>query len=104
MSGGERQTGGTFKDLYVPYFDNNQSCIDGHIFMDDNNDAYLFYEWVGVVGEPWNREGYFWGMIFGVPLEEDLSISENSEHQLCHLRGRGMGRVPGACMHAPVKG
>ncbi len=74
---------GPFKDLYVPYFDNNQSCIDGHIFIDDNNDAYLFYEWVGVVGEPWNREGYFWGMIFGVPLEEDLSILENSEHQLC---------------------
>ncbi|MFO7670492.1 MAG: glycoside hydrolase family 43 protein [Bacteroidales bacterium] len=74
---------GPFKDLYVPYFDNNQSCIDGHIFIDDNNDAYLFYEWVGVVGEPWNREGYFWGMIFGVPLKEDLSILENSEHRLC---------------------
>lgn len=74
---------GPFMDLYVPYFDNNQSCIDGHIFIDDNGSAYLFYEQVGVVGEPWNREGYFWGMIFGVPLEKDLSVPVHREHQLC---------------------
>ncbi len=70
-------------DLYMPYFDNNQSCIDGHIFIDDDNKAYLYYEWVGVVGEPWNRKGYFWGMIFGVPLAEDMSVPDQAEHQLC---------------------
>ena len=74
---------GPFEELCVPMFDYNYSCIDGHIFIDDNNHPYLFYEWVGVVGEPWNREGYFWGMIFGVQLEADLSIPENREHQLC---------------------
>ncbi len=74
---------GPFEDLYVPYFDNNHSCIDGHIFLDKNDEAYLFYEWVGVVGEPWNRKGYFWGMIFGTRLSEDLSVPEYAEHQLC---------------------
>jgi len=74
---------GPYKDLYVPYFDNNYSCIDGHIFVDENGSPYLFYEWVGVVGEPWNRKGYFWGMIFGTQLSEDLSVPENAEHQLC---------------------
>jgi len=74
---------GPFKDLYLPLFDNNYSCIDGHIFIDENNIPYLYYERVGVVGEPWNREGYFWGMIFGAQLEEDLSLPGKKEHQLC---------------------
>jgi beta-xylosidase len=74
---------GPFEDLYAPMFDNNYSCIDGHVFIDADGMPYLFYEWVGVVGEPWNREGYFWGMIFGVQLEEDLSVPEYTEHQLC---------------------
>jgi len=64
-------------------FDNNYSCIDGHIFIDDDGIPYLYYEWVRVVGEPWKREGYFYGMILGVQLEEDLSIPEDVEHQLC---------------------
>jgi beta-xylosidase len=74
---------GPFHDLKVPYFDNNYSCIDGHIFNDDDGISYLFYEWVGVVGKPWNREGYFWGMIFGVQLNEDLSLPDEAEHKLC---------------------
>ncbi len=74
---------GPFKDLYVPYFDNNYSCIDGHIFIDEDGLPYLYYEWVGVVGEPWNRKGYFWGMIFGAQLAEDLSVPEKAQHTLC---------------------
>jgi GH43 family beta-xylosidase len=74
---------GPFRDLRVPMFDYNYGCIDGHIFIDQDTIPYLFYEWVGVVGEPWNREGYFWGMIFGTRLEEDLSVPEGRQHQLC---------------------
>ena len=74
---------GPFKELKVPYFDNNYSCIDGHIFIDEDKTPYLFYEWVGVVGEPWNREGYFYGMIFGVQLAEDMAVPKDVQHQLC---------------------
>jgi beta-xylosidase len=76
------QPEGPFKDLYVPWFDHNYSCIDGHIFIDDDL-PYLFYEKVGVVGEPWNQNGYFWGMIFGAQLAEDLSVPEGVQHTLC---------------------
>jgi len=63
---------GPFEELYAPLFDHNFSCIDAHIFIDDQT-PYLYYEMVGAVGELWNNAGYLWGMIFGVPLSEDLS-------------------------------
>ena len=74
---------GPFKDLFAPLFDNQTSCIDGHIFMDETGIPYLYYEMAGVVGEPWNGAGYLWGMIFGIQLEEDLSVPEYGEHKLC---------------------
>jgi beta-xylosidase len=74
---------GPFKELYVPWFDHNYSCIDGHIFIDDDGLPYLFYEKVGVVGEPWNQDGYLWGMIFGAQLADDLSLPETVPHTLC---------------------
>lgn len=64
---------GPFKDLYAPLFDFGFSCIDGHVFIDDDQKPYLFYEKVGAVGEFWNNNGYLWGAIFGVELSEDLS-------------------------------
>ncbi|MGK7393838.1 MAG: glycoside hydrolase family 43 protein [Candidatus Cyclobacteriaceae bacterium M3_2C_046] len=63
---------GPFKELYAPLFDYNFSCIDAHIFIDEQT-PYLYYEKVGSVGEHWNNNGYLWGMIYGVPLAEDLS-------------------------------
>lgn len=63
---------GPFKELYAPLFNHNFSCIDAHIFIDDQK-PYLYYEKVGAVGEHWNNKGYLWGMIYGVPLSEDLS-------------------------------
>jgi beta-xylosidase len=65
--------GGPFTDLYAPLFDLGYSCIDGHIFIDEDGTPYLYYEEVSVVGEPWNREGYFWGTVMGVRLSNDLS-------------------------------
>lgn len=34
---------GPFKDFRVPLLDNNFSCIDGHIFIDDDGTPYLYY-------------------------------------------------------------
>jgi beta-xylosidase len=64
---------GPFMDLYVPLFDNNYSCIDGHLFIEEDGQVYLYYEMVGAVGEFWKEAGYLWGMIFGVRLSPDLS-------------------------------
>lgn len=64
---------GPFEDLYVPLFDYNYSCIDGHLFIDEDGQPYLYFEKVGSVGEFWNQQGYLWGMIFGVRLSGDLS-------------------------------
>jgi len=64
---------GPFSDLYAPLFDFGFSCIDGHLFIDEDDTPYLYYEMVGSVGEFWNNAGYLWGCIFGVELSEDLS-------------------------------
>lgn len=63
---------GPFLDLKVPWFDENYSCIDGHLFVDTDGTPYLFYEQVGSVGEFWNGKGFLWGMIFGVTMSPDL--------------------------------
>jgi len=73
---------GPFKDVYAPLFDLGFSCIDGHIFIDDDDKPYLYYEMVGAVGEHWNNDGFLWGVIMGVELSEDLSRSL-SEAKLC---------------------
>ena len=72
---------GPFRDLHVPLFDNGHSCIDGHLFIDDGT-PYLYYEMVGAVGQPRSENGYFWGMIFGVQLSEDLSRLVGGEPKL----------------------
>lgn len=73
---------GPFNDLYAPLFDFGYSCIDGHIFIDDNNKPYLYYEMVGAVGEHWKNNGYLWGVIMGVELARDLS-APLTEARLC---------------------
>lgn len=74
--------GGPFTDLYAPLFDYNFSCIDAHIYIDNNNSPYLYYEMVGAVGEFWNQKGFLWGMIYGVALSADLSTPLH-EPKLC---------------------
>jgi GH43 family beta-xylosidase len=66
------QPEGPFVDLYAPLFDHGYGCIDGHLFI-ENDKPYLYFEMVGVVGEPWKKEGYFWGTIMGAELTDDLS-------------------------------
>ena len=73
---------GPFEDRHVPLFDNGHSCIDGHLFIDDQT-PYLYYEMVGAVGQPRTETGYFWGMIFGVSLSDDLSHLVGGEPKLC---------------------
>ena len=73
---------GPFEDLHVPLFDNQYSAIDGHLLI-DNGMPYLYYEMVGTVGKPHQQSGYFWGMIFGVQLSEDLSQFVDGEPKLC---------------------
>jgi beta-xylosidase len=74
--------GGPFTDIYAPLFDQGFSCIDGHIFIDTDGRAYLYYEMVGAVGEHWDNHGYLWGMIMGVELSPDLSKPIH-EQKLC---------------------
>ncbi len=65
---------GPFKDMRAPLFDNGWSCIDGHIFIDEDGSAYLFFDKVGAVGDAWGEkaEGYLYGIIYGVRLKDDL--------------------------------
>jgi len=66
---------GPFKDMRAPLFDNGWSCIDGHIFIDGDGSAYLFFDKVGAEGDAWSEkaEGYLYGIIYGVRLKDDLS-------------------------------
>ena len=73
---------GPFEDQHVPLFDNGHSAIDGHLFVDQET-PYLYYEMVGAVGQPRTETGYFWGMIFGVQLSDDLSHFVGGEPKLC---------------------
>ncbi len=60
---------GPFEDLYVPWFDPGYSCIDAHIFFDEE-EIYLFYDKVGYEGQ-W-PDGYLFGEIWCRKLNEDL--------------------------------
>jgi len=64
---------GPFEDYRAPLFDLGYSCIDGDIFVDDDGTAYLFFDKVGSVGEPWKGTGYLYGIIYAVKLKDDLS-------------------------------
>jgi len=73
---------GPFEDWRVPLFDAGYSCIDAHLFVYQDR-PYLFYEMVGVVGEPWKDKGYFKGTILGCELSDDLSQIISDEPTIC---------------------
>jgi len=73
---------GPFEDWRVPLFDAGYSCIDGHLFIHQDR-PYLYYEMVGVVGEPWKDKGYFKGTILGCELSDDLSQIISDKPTIC---------------------
>jgi len=73
---------GPFTDWRVPLFDAGYSCIDGHLFV-YRDLPYLFYEMVGVVGEPWNDKGYYKGTILGCKLSDDLTQIISGDPTIC---------------------
>jgi len=66
---------GPFVDLYAPWFDIGWSCIDADLFVDDDGTPYLYFDKVGVVGNPHAQPstGYLYGVIYVARLKEDLS-------------------------------
>ncbi|MBN1420310.1 MAG: family 43 glycosylhydrolase [Planctomycetes bacterium] len=66
---------GPFTDFHAPLFDVGWSCIDGHLFLDDDGKPYLFFDRVGARGDAHSPSGsgYLYGDIYGVELEKDLS-------------------------------
>jgi GH43 family beta-xylosidase len=65
------QPEGPFADLHLPLFDNDWSCIDGHVFIDADGTPFLFFTRVGVLATPAKR--YLQGVNYGVKLKVDLS-------------------------------
>ncbi len=59
---------GPYTDLYAPWFDYGYSCIDSHIFIDDDNALYLYFDRVGYEGA-W-PDGYMYGLIYCLQLNE----------------------------------
>lgn len=66
---------GPFRDLHMPHFDYGYSCIDAHIFVDDDEIPYLYYAKVGPLDEKWKKtyQSLLGGMIFGTQLSADMS-------------------------------
>jgi len=57
---------GPFKDLHAPWFDFGFGAIDGDIFV-DGDQPYLYFSMNGF------KDGYSFGIIYGVKLAKDLS-------------------------------
>lgn len=66
---------GPFKDIHAPLFDIGWSCIDGHMFLDEDGRPYLFFVRVGARGDAHSPsgDGHLFGDIYCVALEKDLS-------------------------------
>ncbi len=62
---------GPFRDVHAPWFDPGYSCIDGHIFFDNDGKIYLYYDKVGYEGT-WPG-GHLFGYILCRELSHDLS-------------------------------
>ena len=58
---------GPYRDLRAPWFDFGYSAIDGHLFVDDDDQPYLYFSRNGV------QDGYSYGMLYGVALSDDLA-------------------------------
>lgn len=63
---------GPYRDVHAPWCDPGYSCIDGHVFVDADGTAYLYFAKVGVQEEPGRK---LLGQIHGVRLRPDLSGS-----------------------------
>lgn len=58
---------GPYRDLRTPWFDPGYSTIDGHIFIDEpSGTPWLYFSRNG------HRDGYDYGIIYGVQLHDDL--------------------------------
>jgi GH43 family beta-xylosidase len=58
---------GPYRDVHAPWLDFGYSAIDGHIFVDDDGEPYLYFSRNGV------QDGYSFGIMYGVALADDLS-------------------------------
>jgi beta-xylosidase len=67
---------GPYRDLYAPWFDAGYSTIDGHIFVDDDEAAYLYFSRNGT------EDGYSYGINYGVRLKSDLSAPDGEPVKL----------------------
>ena len=59
--------GGPYHDVHAPWFDLGYNVIDSHILIDSDGAPYLYFSQNGA------RDGYSFGMIYGVRLSDDLS-------------------------------
>ncbi len=70
---------GPFNDLYAPWFDKGFSCIDAHLFFDDDKRIYLYFDKVGYQGK-W-PDGYLYGLIYC--MENDSLLKPVSDTVFC---------------------
>ena len=61
---------GPYRDVHAPWCDPGYPCIDGHVFVDRDGAAYLYFAKVGVIRKPTFK---LYGRIHGVKLAADLS-------------------------------
>ncbi len=62
---------GPFKEVYAPWFDMGYSCIDAHLFFDDDGKKYLYFDRVGYEGE-W-PDGHLYGLVYCRELNEKMA-------------------------------
>jgi beta-xylosidase len=67
---------GPYQDLRTPWFDPGYSTIDGHVFIDDDGTPWLYFSRNG------SRDGYDYGIIYGVRLSADLLLPVGEPVQL----------------------
>lgn len=58
---------GPFTDLYAPLFEGGFGAIDGHVFVDKDQQPYLFFSKNGF------EDGYSYGILYGMKLQDDLT-------------------------------
>ncbi len=65
---------GPFVDFKTPLFTDDESCIDGHLFLDDGV-PYIYFTRVGATGNPFASPptGYMYGKTYGARLSADLT-------------------------------
>jgi GH43 family beta-xylosidase len=64
---------GPFTDVHAPWFDMGFSCIDAHLFFDDDGKIYLYFDRVGYEGK--QPDGYMYGLIYVMETDSQLRPS-----------------------------